>query len=424
MGRTRSTRSSGFRARVPRVSAVATSGTAGAVVSRSRRTSLVGEADVRDAQALYAAQAHPGADDLARAHALLQPRRSARHRRGRLGVPSRRRLLGSARRTGCRWRVVPLQDYVDKRVARLRGHLTLAAIRGLRGARREADLLLVVGARLARSRHSAIRSSRHPAPSNPHHVTRAPRARRGLRHGACDRQRARGVRDPDLHARATRLHGLAGASRPQAHADYVDSLRHTAQPGASTWATSCAPPRAPGPRHDRDGTAPANFSVWAHRFWEFRGFRSSRADEWRDGLRVPPLSRRSSSSRSVSSSVPVTAIPDGEPGAGDAVQYDTPCRPRPPSTTACTGRSHASGTPLSGPGDGTALRNPDFAALAEAYGAFGERVERTADFRARSSVPSPRADPRLHDLVVDPEAITPGRRSPRSASRRRPRGAG
>ena len=43
---------------------------------------------------------------------------------------------------------------------------------------------------------------------------------------------------------------------------------------------------------------------------------------------------------------------------------------------------------------GTDLRNPDFIALAEAYGAFGERVERTADFerrsRARSSLGSPR----------------------------------
>ena len=51
---------------------------------------------------------------------------------------------------------------------------------------------------------------------------------------------------------------------------------------------------------------------------------------------------------------------------------------------------HAPGARLPGAGHGTDLRNPDFAALAEAYGAHGERVERTDDFapafeRARDS---------------------------------------
>ncbi|MCY4058142.1 MAG: thiamine pyrophosphate-binding protein [Gammaproteobacteria bacterium] len=55
----------------------------------------------------------------------------------------------------------------------------------------------------------------------------------------------------------------------------------------------------------------------------------------------------------------------------------------------------------------TSLTNPDFAALARAYGAYGERVERDADFpaafvRAREA----RAPAVLH-LVIDPEAITP-----------------
>ena len=55
----------------------------------------------------------------------------------------------------------------------------------------------------------------------------------------------------------------------------------------------------------------------------------------------------------------------------------------------------------------TSLSNPDFAALARAHGAYGERVERDRDFaaafeRARESGP-----PALLHLVVDPEAITP-----------------
>jgi acetolactate synthase-1/2/3 large subunit len=56
---------------------------------------------------------------------------------------------------------------------------------------------------------------------------------------------------------------------------------------------------------------------------------------------------------------------------------------------------------------GTALRNPDFAALARAYGGHGERVEATAEFlpafeRARAS-----GKPAILHCLIDPEAITP-----------------
>jgi len=55
----------------------------------------------------------------------------------------------------------------------------------------------------------------------------------------------------------------------------------------------------------------------------------------------------------------------------------------------------------------TKLANPDFAALARSYGAFGETVEKTEDFgpafeRARAS-----GTPAILHLKLDPEAITP-----------------
>src|SRR5262245_11801646 len=57
----------------------------------------------------------------------------------------------------------------------------------------------------------------------------------------------------------------------------------------------------------------------------------------------------------------------------------------------------------------TDLKNPDFAALARAYGGHGEIVERTADFapafeRARAS-----SKPAIVEVRLDPEAITPTR---------------
>ncbi len=59
---------------------------------------------------------------------------------------------------------------------------------------------------------------------------------------------------------------------------------------------------------------------------------------------------------------------------------------------------------------GTDLFNPDFAALARAYGAHGERVEEGAAFPAAFERAAAAADaglPALIELVLDPEALTP-----------------
>jgi acetolactate synthase-1/2/3 large subunit len=55
----------------------------------------------------------------------------------------------------------------------------------------------------------------------------------------------------------------------------------------------------------------------------------------------------------------------------------------------------------------TELRNPDFAALARAYGAFAERVERTEEFMPAFERALAAGKPALLHLKLDPEAITP-----------------
>jgi acetolactate synthase-1/2/3 large subunit len=58
---------------------------------------------------------------------------------------------------------------------------------------------------------------------------------------------------------------------------------------------------------------------------------------------------------------------------------------------------------------GTELLNPDFDALARAYGCFGERVTRTADFEAafgRALAANREGQPALLELMIDPQAIT------------------
>jgi acetolactate synthase-1/2/3 large subunit len=58
---------------------------------------------------------------------------------------------------------------------------------------------------------------------------------------------------------------------------------------------------------------------------------------------------------------------------------------------------------------GTSLRNPDFAALARAYGGHGETVEKTADFAPAFERARAAGKPALIEIRLDPEAITPTR---------------
>jgi acetolactate synthase-1/2/3 large subunit len=55
----------------------------------------------------------------------------------------------------------------------------------------------------------------------------------------------------------------------------------------------------------------------------------------------------------------------------------------------------------------TDLKNPDFAALARAYGAHGEAVERTAEFGPAFERALASGKPALLDVHLDPEVITP-----------------
>jgi acetolactate synthase-1/2/3 large subunit len=56
---------------------------------------------------------------------------------------------------------------------------------------------------------------------------------------------------------------------------------------------------------------------------------------------------------------------------------------------------------------GTGLRNPDFAALARAYGGFGATVETTAAFMPAFEAAVSSGQPAILHLKIDPQAITP-----------------
>jgi acetolactate synthase-1/2/3 large subunit len=56
---------------------------------------------------------------------------------------------------------------------------------------------------------------------------------------------------------------------------------------------------------------------------------------------------------------------------------------------------------------GTELKNPDFAALARAYGAHGETVNATSEFEPALERALASGKPALIEMRIDPEAITP-----------------
>ena len=56
---------------------------------------------------------------------------------------------------------------------------------------------------------------------------------------------------------------------------------------------------------------------------------------------------------------------------------------------------------------GTELKNPDFAALARAYGAHGETVVKTEEFAPAFARCLKAGKPALIEVKLDPEAITP-----------------
>jgi len=204
----------------------------------------------------------------------------------------------SARRTG-----LPVaasfrcQDYVDNASPVYAGHLTLGGDPRLAARVREADLLLVVGARLGEITTLGYTLVEAPRPTqNPHP---RPLGRRG----------ARRVYDTELaivsglEAFATAISTLAPldstawqGESAQAHADYVDSLRHNGPARRSRHGRRHGAPRERLPADTIVTNGAGNFSVWAHRFWEFRGFRSQLAPtSGAMGYGVPALSRRSSS---------------------------------------------------------------------------------------------------------------------------------
>jgi acetolactate synthase I/II/III large subunit len=199
------------------------------------------------------------------------------------------------------------------------------------------------------------------------------------------------------------------ASTEAAHKDFLGYTEPVPNPGEVQLGEIIAGLRDQLPRDTMMVNGAGNFSGWVHRFWRYRGFGTQLAPTSGSmGYGVPAgvaaaiahpdrlvLSFSGDGCFLMNGQELATAMHYGAMPIFFVINNGMYGTIRMHQERNYPGRIYA-----------TALTNPDFAALARAYGLHGETVERTADFapafkRARESRRAA-----LIEIRLDPEAIT------------------
>jgi acetolactate synthase-1/2/3 large subunit len=201
------------------------------------------------------------------------------------------------------------------------------------------------------------------------------------------------------------------AETPTAHADFLAwTDKPTSVPGAVNLGEIVVALRERLPADAVITNGAGNFSVWVHRYHRFRRYGTQLAPcagSMGYGVPAAVAAKRLTPERTV-----VAFAGDGDflmtgQEFATAVQHDLPI-----IVIVCdngmygTIRMHQE-REYPGHVVGTSLRNPDFAALARAYGGFGATVEKTADFLPAFEAAQASGKPAILHLKVDPEAIPP-----------------
>ncbi len=400
---------------VSRAFHVATSGRPGPVVLALPEDMLVDESGAADALPYEITATHPAAEDLDRVRALL-----ARAERPLVvvgGAPwsaEANRALTAWCTASCLpvasgWRC---QDYVDNSAEIYAGHLGLGPDPRLAQRVREADVLVVIGDRLSEITTSGYTLLDVPNPDQ------------RLVHVSADPDELGRVYRPEIGVAAspasfaTALSALAplepddgrAAGTAQARADYLDNLRHLPVPGELHMGEVMATLRDRLPPDSIVTNGAGNFSVWAHRFYEFERYRTQLAPtSGAMGYGVPAAV---AAKILLPDRIVVAFAGDGDflmtgQELATAVQYDAPIVILIVNNGMYgTIRMHQE-RHYPGRVSGTDLVNPDFAAFARSFGAHGVAIERTEDFPAAFDEAIACGLPAVIELRVDPEALTP-----------------
>ncbi len=398
---------------VSRAFHTAVSGRPGPVVLVLPEDMLTDTATVPDTDPYKRVAAHPGENDMQKLRAMLgQARRPFVILGGsgwtaqacadmRAFVEANDLPVGTAFRH---------QDLYDNRLPHFAGDLGIGINPALAERVKSADLLLAIGARLCEATTSGYT------------LIEAPRPKQKLMHVHAGAEVLGHVYQPDLPVLSGMPEFAQAAqklapmdSRPwkdwtrAARADYEEWIRPDEMPGDLYLGEVMVFLRKRLPPEAIVANGAGNFSGWIHRFFQYRGFRTELAPaSGAMGYGVP-------------AAVAAKLVHPGRPvvcvcGDGDflmtgqelatAAQYDL----RIVFFVVNNGmygtiRMHQERN-YPERVSGTELKNPDFAALAKAYGMHGEIVERTADFEPAFERCWNAKTASLIELRIDPDAIT------------------
>ena len=398
---------------VARAFAVATSGRPGPVVLGMPEDVLAATAVVADAAGPYIpAQAAPDDAELARLYEILG---GAQRPLVLVGGQPWTTDAAVALTAWCEASALPVasafrcQDYADNASPSYAGHLGIGPDPNLARRLSDCDVLIAIGTRAGDTETGGFEALPLPDPGT------------ALVHVLPDPDELGRVYRPALPIVASgprfvaALEAVDGARwadwTTAARADYVANLEATRElPGDVDLFAVMRHLRETLPEQTMITNGAGNFSVWAHRFYAFRRYRTQLAPtSGAMGYGLPAAI----TARLLKPDVPIICFAgDGDfvmslPELATAVQHRTPFVVLVfDNGMFGTIRMHQE-RHYPGRVSGTELENPDFVALAEAFGCHGERVTRTEEFPAAFERSLAASVPAVVHLVVDPEAITP-----------------
>jgi acetolactate synthase-1/2/3 large subunit len=399
---------------VSRAFHTAMSGRPGPVVLALPEDMLTSTAQVADTGPYRVVEAHAGPADMRRLRELLA---AAKRPMVILGgtvwdtaACDNVRRFAEANRlpVACAWRY---QDLFDNGHPQYIGDVGLGINPKLAQRIKDADLLLVIGPRLGEMTTGGYT------------LLEPPRPRQTLVHVHAGAEELGRVYQADLPINASMRAFAAAAAAlapvdggawqgalAQARQEYLDYNAKRVLPGDLDLWEVMRVFRETVPADTIIASGAGNFSAWAGRFYPYRSFRTQVAtSSGAMGYGVPAgvAAKAAHPQRTV-----VSFNGDGDflmngQELATAVQYALP-------VVFLVFNNNLYGTirmhqEREYPGRvwGTSLVNPDFAALARAYGAHGETVRRTAEFAPALERALACGKPALVELVYDPQIITP-----------------
>jgi acetolactate synthase I/II/III large subunit len=392
----------------------ATSGRPGPVALALPEDMLTEVVEVADAGPYKKIEAHPGPADMAKLRELL--------------AASKRPLMivggGGWSKQACaditafaEANNIPAtgsfraQDIIDNLKAIYAGDVGIGINPKLAERVRTTDLLLVVGARMGEMTTSGYTLLDIPVPKQP------------MVHVYPGSDELGRVYQPILpiNAGMGAFAAAAKAMKPvdssawkswteAAHADYLANAEPTRLPGEVqlgeivTWLSK----NAPSDTIITNGAG--NYTAWVHRYYPYRGFRTQVAPtSGAMGYGVPAAvaAKAVYPNRTVISWNGDGCFMMNGQELATAVQHNLPVifvvvNNGMYGTIRMHQERHYPDRVIA-----TELQNPDFAALARAYGALGETVTRTQEFAPAFQRAVAAGKPSLIEIRIDPEALTP-----------------